>query len=61
MHADDILLLATQRCLAISKLRVLMNYCKENWIKLQLTKCAMMCVNSDDVRDSEPITVRGGC
>ena len=57
MHADDILLLATQRCLAISKLRVLMNYSKENWIKLQITKCAMMCVNSDDVRDSEPITV----
>ena len=59
MHADDILLLATKRCLAISKLRILMGYCKENCIKLQLTKCAMMCVNSDDVSDSEPITVDG--
>ena len=59
MHADDILLLATTRRLAISKLRVLMDYCKENCIKLQLTKCAMMCVNSNDVCDSEPITVDG--
>ena len=36
-----------------------MDYCKENCIKLQLTKCAMICVNSDDVNDSEPITVDG--
>ena len=45
MHADDILMLATLRRLAISKLRTLMGYCKENYIKLQLSKCAMMCIN----------------
>ena len=59
MHADDILLLSTKRCFAISKLHLVMNYCKENWIRLQLTKCGMMCVNSNDVLDSEPITVYG--
>ena len=57
MHADDILLLATTRILAVMKLKELMIYCKENFIKLQLVKCAMMCVNSNDVRDMEPITV----
>ena len=33
MHADDILLLATTRTLAIRKLRSLMKYCTDNFIK----------------------------
>ena len=57
MHADDILMLATMRCTVIQKLECLMQYCKNNFIKLQLAKCAMMCVNSDDEKDEEPIVI----
>ena len=57
MHADDILLLATSRSLAIEKLRCLMTYSKNNYIKLQLSKCALICVNSNDLLDHEPIKV----
>ena len=59
MHADDILMLATTRLKVIDKVKCLINYCKENFIKLQLTKCAMMCVNSKDEGDNEPIIVEG--
>ena len=57
MHADDILLSATSRSIAISKIRHLMQYCKENYIKLQTTKCAMMCVNSNNAKDNEMIQI----
>ena len=57
MHADDILLLATSRSIAISKIRHLMQYCKENYFKLQTTKCAMMCVNSNNAKDNEMIQI----
>ena len=57
MHADDILMLATTRLLAIEKLKCLMEYSKENYIKLQILKCAMMCVNSEDPIDKEAIEV----
>ena len=59
VHADDIMMLATTRIFAISKLQALLDYCKENFIKLQLTKCAMMCVNSNDPKDYEPLVVDG--
>ena len=60
MHADDILMLATTRLKVIDKVKCLINYCKDNFIKLQLTKCAMMCVNSkDEEEDNEPIIVAG--
>ena len=59
MHADDILLLATSKSLAIQKLCALMTYCKSNFIKLQLAKCAVLCVNSADINDHLPITVDG--
>ena len=59
MHADDILLLATTKLLAVQKLRALILYCKSNYIKLQLAKCAILCVNSDDADDHLPITVDG--
>ena len=57
MHADDILMLATKRSLVIQKLECLMKYCEENFIKLQLAKCAMMCVNSDTETDNEPVII----
>ena len=57
MHADDILMLATSKLLAVDKLRSLITYCKNNYIRLQLTKCAFMCVNSKDPHDHEPIII----
>ena len=56
MHADDILMLATSRAIAIQKLKCLIYYCKENYIKLQLSKCAMMCINGN-LHDQEPLCV----
>ncbi len=44
VHADDILMLATSRQMAIEKMLALLEYCSLNYIKLQLTKCASMCV-----------------
>ena len=55
MHADDILMLATSKLNVVLKIECLMKYCNENFIKLQLAKCAMMCVNSKDDADNEPI------
>ena len=57
MHADDILMLSTMKSVIIRKLECLMKYCGENFVKLQLSKCAMMCVNSTDENDTEPITI----
>ena len=57
MHADDILMLSTMKSVIIRKLQCLMKYCGENFVKLQLSKCAMMCVNSTDENDTEPITI----
>ena len=57
MHADDILMLATSRVKAIQKIQCLIEYCKNNFIKLQLAKCAFMCVNSNEEEDGEPIIV----
>ena len=59
MLVDDILLLATSKSLAIQKLCALITYCKKNYIKLQLAKCAVLCVNSTDINDHLPITVDG--
>ena len=59
MHVDDILLLATSKSLAIQKLRALITYCQRNYIKLQLAKCAVLCVNSSEIDDHLPITVDG--
>ena len=59
MHADDILMLATSEINARRKIECLIRYCNENFIKLQLAKCAMMCVNSKDEIDSEPMISNG--
>ena len=55
MHADDILMLATNRKIAIEKVKCLMEYCKENYIRLQITKCSL--INGKDGEDLHPITV----
>ena len=59
MHADDIMLLATSRSLIIEKLKCLMKFCKDNFVKLQMSKCAGMCVNSENVEDHEPVEIDG--
>ena len=58
VHADDILMLATSRQMAIEKMLALLEYCSLNYIKLQLTKCASMCVNSTDPKDEEPLLLQ---
>ena len=57
VHADDILMLATSRNLAIEKIFALLEYCSESYIKLQITKCAFMCVNSSCEEDQAPIAI----
>ena len=57
MHADDILMLASTKQKAREKLLRLIKYSKENFIKLQLTKCAIMCVNSKDPDDYKALIV----
>ena len=54
VHADDTLMLATSRELTKQKVLSLLEYCCNNFIKLQLTKRAFMCINSDDVEDEKP-------
>ena len=48
MHADDILMLATCHQIALDKVKCLIQFCKDNYIRLQITKCAIMCVNGSD-------------
>ena len=47
MHADDILMLSTCHNIALEKVKCLLKYCKDNFIRLQITKCAIMCVNGN--------------
>ena len=56
MHADDILMLSTARAIAIKKVKCLIQYCKENFIRLQIKKCAVMCVNGEE-EDTQPIII----
>ena len=55
MHADDIMLLATSRVLMIEKVECLIRFCNDNFIRLQISKCAVMCINSDRDDDYEPV------
>ncbi len=57
MHADDILMLSTARNTAILKVKCLIQYCKDNFIRLQLKKCAVMCINGDDEEDTQPFMI----
>ena len=56
VHADDILMLSTSKEIATKKMIALLKYCSENFIRLQILKCAFMCVNSDDPEDKKPLS-----
>ena len=58
MHADDIMLLATSRLLMVEKVQSLMKFCKENYIRLQMSKCAVMCINSERDEDHDPLQIQ---
>ncbi|MCH2406293.1 MAG: hypothetical protein MK200_08900, partial [Nitrosopumilus sp.] len=47
-RADDSLILATSKISLIEKFKKLAKYCRENNIKLQLSKCCFLALNSDD-------------
>ena len=53
LHADDSLILATSKESLIKKFEKLSKYCKENNIKLQLSKCCFLAINSNDTADIE--------
>ena len=57
MHADDILMLSTARHTAILKVKCLIQYCIDNFIRLQIKKCGVMCVNGDEEEDTQPIII----
>ena len=57
VHADDALLLATQKLKLLQKFQALENYCNENKISLQLTKCSFMSINSNE---KDPIQLKEG-
>ena len=56
LHADDSIILATNKKSLIKKFEKLSKYCKENNIKLQLSKCCFLAINSKDTAD---ITIEG--
>ena len=58
VHADDILMLSTSKALAVEKVIALLEYCAKNFIRLQILKCAFMCVNSEDPNDNAPLLIR---
>ena len=54
LHADDATLLATNRGLALSKLRTLVQYCGINYIIPQYSKCEFIVINGTK-RDKQPM------
>ena len=50
-------MLATTRQLATKKFKCLIEYCKTNYVRLQITKCAVMCINGNNEDDLQAITV----
>ena len=57
LHADDSLILATSKQSLIEKFEKLNEYCMNNNIKLQLSKCGFIAINSDE---TESILLEGG-
>ena len=51
LHADDSLILATSKTSLIEKFKKLDEYCLKNNIKLQLSKCCFLAINSEDKSD----------
>lgn len=54
IHADDANILATTRDDLIKKIHSMMEYCKKNMIRLQVTKCMFLVINGND-KDKEEI------
>ena len=54
IHADDVTMLATDRASALAKLKTLCDYCKQNHIIPQTTKCKFIVINGDQA-DKEPL------
>ena len=51
-------MLATTRHIAMKRIETLLRYCSENYIKLQITKCSFMCVNSNNDEDEKPFQIQ---
>ena len=60
IHADDTTIIANDRESAIQKLGTLIQYCKQNYIKLQLTKCEFIVINGDH-KDKADLQTPLGC
>ena len=54
MHADDAVLLASKRDLAVLKLKHLLSYCRLNSIKLEASKSQFIVINGKDT-DYSPL------
>ena len=54
IHADDVTLMATERCDTIFKLQTLCKYCEDNYIIPQTTKCKFCTINGDE-DDNKPL------
>ena len=57
MHADDIIIIATCRNKCVEKVKKLTEYCENNNISLQISKCSFLCINSKEPNDKQPITI----
>ena len=55
IHADDVTIIATSRENAISKLRTLLDYCKNNYIVPQVDKCEFLVINGNNDIDKVPL------
>ena len=60
IHADDIIIISTEREIAERKVRVLEEYCENNHIRLQSTKCGFMVINGKSVSDITPLKLKQG-
>ena len=48
IHADDTTILASSRQSAERKISTLLSYCKNNFIKFQISKCEFIVINGED-------------
>ena len=60
MHADDIIIIATDRNTAEKKVRFLEDYCENNHIRLQPKKCGFIVINEKDASDTQPMNLKQG-
>ena len=42
----------------VEKVQCLMKFCKENYIRLQMSKCAVMCINSERDEDHDSLQIQ---